>query len=259
MKKMQIAAQLYTLREFLKTPEDIAATLKKVKQIGYNAVQVSGVGPIDNQALKALADQEKLTICATHIPYSDLTDKLDEVIAKHQLWNCKYVGLGGLPQEYRTSREGYATFAKQASDIGRRLKDAGLTFIYHNHDFEFAKFDGKTGMDILFEESDPSAFDFELDVHWVQAGGADPADWIRKVDGRMKVVHLKDMVVTSARESRFAEVGEGNMNFTRILQACQDIGVEWGAVEQDQCYGRDPFESLTISLRNLQGMGFGGK
>ncbi|WP_245856145.1 sugar phosphate isomerase/epimerase family protein [Paenibacillus rigui] len=254
---MQIAAQLYTLREHLKTPEDIAATLKKVKQIGYNAVQVSGVGPIDNQALKDLADQEQLTICATHIPFSDLTDKLDEVIAKHQLWGCKYVGLGGLPQEYRASREGYSSFAKLATDIGRKLKEAGLTFIYHNHDFEFVKFDGKTGMDILLEETDPSTVDFELDVYWVQAGGADPAEWIRKVEGRMKVVHLKDMIVTGPREPRFAEVGEGNMNFTRILEACEDIGVEWAAVEQDQTYERDPFESLAISLRNLQSRGFG--
>lgn len=254
---MQIAAQLYTLREYLKTPEDVAATLKKVKQIGYNAVQVSGIGPIDSRVVKDLCDQEQLTICATHIPFADLTDKLDEVIEKHLLWNCKYVGLGGLPQEYRTSSEGYASFAKIATDIGRRLKEAGLTFIYHNHDFEFAKFDGKTGIEILLEETDPSAVDFELDVYWVQAGGGDPAEWIKKVEGRMKVVHLKDMTVIAQREPRFAEVGEGNMNFTRILQACQDIGVEWGAVEQDQCYGRDPFDCLATSLRNLQSRGFG--
>ncbi|WP_028549760.1 sugar phosphate isomerase/epimerase family protein [Paenibacillus sp. UNC451MF] len=252
---MKIAAQLYTLREFLKTPEDIAETLKKVKQIGYNAVQVSGVGPIDNEALKELADREQLTICATHIGYPDLLNNLDSVIQKHKTWGCQYVGLGGLPQEYRTSGEGYAAFAKQASKIGRKLKDAGLTFIYHNHSFEFAKFDGKTGMDILFEESDPTAFDFELDVYWVQAGGADPVEWIRKVNGRMKVVHLKDMAVTGDREQRFAEVGEGNMNFKRILEACNEIGVEWGAVEQDQCYGRNPFESLAISFNNLQKTG----
>ncbi|WP_192700713.1 sugar phosphate isomerase/epimerase family protein [Paenibacillus sp. OAS669] len=255
MSRLRIAAQLYTLREFLKTPEDIASTLKKVKEIGYNAVQVSGVGPIDNEALKELADREQLAICATHIGYQDLANNLDSVIQKHKLWGCQYVGLGGLPQEYRTSAQGYAEFAKIASEIGRKLKAAGLTFIYHNHSFEFAKFDGRTGMDILFEESDPSAFDFELDVYWVQAGGADPVEWIRKVNGRMKVVHLKDMAVMGDREQRFAEVGEGNMNFKSILTACNEIGVEWGAVEQDQCYGRNPLESLAISFNNLQKTG----
>jgi sugar phosphate isomerase/epimerase len=252
---LKIAAQLYTVRDFLKTPEDIAASLKKVKQIGYDSVQVSGVGPIDSKELKALADQEQLTICATHIPYSDF-DNIDEVIKKHQIWDCKYVGLGGLPPEYRTSKEGYSKFAKEFSEVGRKLHDAGLKFIYHNHEFEFVKFDGRTGMDILFEESDPDVFDFELDLHWVQAGGADPVEWIRKVDGRMKVVHLKDWAVTADRERRFAEVGEGNMNYPAILKACDAAGVEWGAVEQDQCYGNDPFDSLAISLRNLHKLGY---
>jgi sugar phosphate isomerase/epimerase len=252
---MRIAAQLYTVREFLKTPGDIAATLKKVKEIGYNAVQVSGMGPIDNKELKEMADREGLAICATHVPYADLTHDLDGVIEKHHIWNCQYVGLGGMPNEYRSSKEGYLTFAKEASEIGRRLKDAGLKFIYHNHNFEYTKFDGKTGMDILLESSDPEVFDFEIDVYWVQAGGADPLEWIRKVEGRMKVIHMKDMAVTPDREQRFAEIGEGNMNFRRILEASREIGVEWAPVEQDQCYGHDPFESLKISLEYLKKIG----
>lgn len=252
---MRLAAQLYTLRDYLKTPEDIASTLKKVKEIGYNAVQVSGVGPIDSAQLKELADNEGLVICATHIGYPDLTERIDEVIAKHQLWDCKYVGLGGLPQDYRSSGEGYATFAAKATEIGTKLKAAGQTFIYHNHEFEFAKYDGKTGLDILIEQTDPDAVHFELDVFWVQAGGGDPADWIRKVNGRMKVVHLKDMIVTQDRERQFAAVGEGNMNFRRILDACNEIGVEWGAVEQDSCYGRDPFDCLASSFRYLRSLG----
>jgi sugar phosphate isomerase/epimerase len=252
---MRIAAQLYTLRNFLKTPEDISNSLKKVKQIGYQAVQVSGVGPIGDQELKDLTDREGLTICATHVGYDDLTQNIDAVIKKHKIWNCQYVGLGGLPQPYRTSSEGYAAFAKEATEIGKKLSDAGLKFIYHNHDFEFAKYDGKTGMDILFEQTNPDFVDFELDVYWVQAGGADPIAWIHKVDGRMKVVHFKDMLITPDREQRFGEVGEGNMNFKGILQACEEIGVEWAPVEQDQCYDREPFESLTISYNNLMKMG----
>jgi sugar phosphate isomerase/epimerase len=252
---VRLAAQLYTLREYLKTPEDIAVTLKKVKAIGYNAVQVSGVGPIDPKALKELTDREGLSICATHIGYAELTEQMDQVIEKHHLWGCKYVGLGGMPQEFRGSKEGYEAFAKKATEIGRQLNNAGLKFIYHNHDFEMAKFDGRTGMDILFQETDPECVDFEIDVYWIQSGGGDPAEWVRKMDDRMKVVHLKDMVAVNAREQRFAEVGEGNMNFARILEACKEIGVEWGAVEQDQCYGADPFDCLQRSFTNLRSMG----
>lgn len=253
---MKLAVQLYTLRDFLKTPAEIGATLRKVKEMGYHAVQASGLGPVDPVLLKEMADGEGLTICATHIDYADLTNKLEEVIHKHHLWNCRYVGLGAMPQEYRTSLEGYRAFAAQASAIGRVLSDNGLKFIYHNHNFEFAQFGGTTGLDILINETDPESVDFELDVYWVQAGGGDAAEWIRKVDGRMKVVHLKDMAVTGEREQRFAEVGEGNMSFPRILQACQEIGVEWGAVEQDQCYGANPFDCLRKSLHNIHKMGF---
>lgn len=252
---MKLAAQLYTLREFLKTPEDINETFKKVKQIGYNAIQVSGVGPIGVQELRDIADANGLTICVTHIPHADLFNNLDAVIQKHKAWNCQYVGMGAMPAEYRASAQTYAQFAKDASEIGRKLKDAGLTFVYHNHNFEFARYDGKSGMEILLQESDPETFQFELDVHWVQAGGADPVEWIRKVKGRMDVIHLKDMVVTNDKEVRFAEVGEGNMNFPAILEACRETGVKWAPVEQDNCYGRNPFESLTISLNNLKKLG----
>jgi len=252
---VRLAAQLYTVREFLKTPEAIAESLRKIREIGYRAVQASGLGPIDAAEFKRLADREGLDICATHVGYEDLLHRLDEVIEKHRVWECKYVGLGSLPERYRGDRAGYAAFAKEVTGIGAKLREAGLTFVYHNHDFEFAKHDGKTGMDVLFEETGADAVDFELDVYWVQAGGADPIEWIRKVDGRMKVVHFKDMAITPQREQRFAEVGEGNMNFRGILSACEEIGVEWAAVEQDLCYGRDPFESLAISFTHLTAMG----
>ncbi|OMF28650.1 xylose isomerase [Paenibacillus sp. FSL H8-0548] len=252
---MRIAAQLYTLRDFLKTPEDIASSLKKVKQIGYHAIQASGLGPIGDKELKEIADREQLTICATHIPFADLTGNLDAVIEKHKIWDCKYVGLGAMPLEYRSSKEGYSAFAKEATEIGKKLNQAGLRFFYHNHEFEFAKFDGKTGMDILMEETDKEAVDFLIDLFWVQAGGADPIEWLHKLKGRMTLVHLKDFAVTSDRERRFAEVGEGNMNYPSILEACERVGIEWAPVEQDNCYGRDPFESLAISFNNLIELG----
>jgi len=248
-----IGAQLFTLREFTKTPEDIANTLKRVKKIGYDAVQVSGMGPIDPQELKEIIDREELTICATHIGMNELRNDLDGVIKKHKLWGCKYVGLGSMPAEYRTDREGYVKFAKEISEIAKRLKESGLQFIYHNHKFEFEKFDGTLGLDILLSESDPEFVDFEIDTFWVQAGGGDPAAWIRKVKNRMKVVHLKDMAIKEDKQI-MAEVGEGNLNWPSILQACKDIGVEWYVIEQDICQ-RDPFESLAISLKNVKAMG----
>lgn len=246
-----IAAQMYTLREYTKTPEGLRESFQKLKEIGYKAVQISGIGPIDPQLVKEYADESGLAICATHVPWNRLVNDLEALAAEHKLWNCKYIGLGSLPAEYQTSQEGYRSFAGQASEIARILKqEHGLQFIYHNHDFEFERFDGLTGMDVLINESDAAAVGFELDLYWVQAGGGSPVNWVRKVEGRMQVVHLKDMAIVE-RKPAFAEIGEGNMNYPDIIKACRETGVEWYVVEQDVCR-RDPFESLAISFNYLK-------
>src|SRR5699024_3238669 len=144
-------------------------------------------------------------------------------------------------------------FAKRASRVAKILADNDLKFIYHNHAFEFAKFDGKTIMDILLEETDEN-FGFEIDTYWVQAGGANPTDWIYKVKGRMEVVHFKDMGMDYENNQIMAEVGEGNLNWQDIIKACNETGVEWAPVEQDICQ-RDPFDSLEISINNLKKLG----
>lgn len=247
-----IAAQLYTLRNYTKTPADIAQTLKKVKALGYDAVQLSALGPIDPAELKRILDAEGLVVCATHVSYERLRDDTAAVVDEHHLWNCQHVAIGGLPAAYR-NEEGYHRFAREASEVARRLHDAGLTFGYHNHSFELEKFDGRTGLAIVYEESDPEVFTSEFDTYWLQHGGADPAAWIRRLKGRAPLVHLKDMAVKD-NTPIMAEVGEGNLNWPAILAACEDAGVHWYIVEQDICQ-RDPFESLGISLRNLRGMG----
>ena len=250
MKEITIAAQLYTLRDFLKTPGDLAVTFNRVKKMGYNAIQVSGIGPIDFNFVKEIADKEDLKICVTHIGFDRLKNDMAGVIKQHKLWDCKYVGIGSMPDEYRIDRASFARFAKEASEYGKILLDNDLQLIYHNHNFEFKKFDGITGMDVLFEESDPKAFNFEIDTYWVQAGGANPVDLINKMKGRMNIVHFKDMVIGKDNQMEMAEVGEGNLNFKDIIKACNYIGIDWCPIEQDVCQ-RDPFESLKISRDNL--------
>jgi sugar phosphate isomerase/epimerase len=162
------------------------------------------------------------------------------------------VGIGGLPAEYR-SEVGFGDFAREASQKARPLIEAGLTFNYHNHSFELEKFAGRTGLDILCEESEPQVFSMEIDTYWLQHGGGNPVTWLRKLKDRLRVVHLKDMAMKGSAQV-FAEVGEGNLEWPEILQACREAGIEWYVVEQDTCPG-DPFASLGLSLRNLRQMG----
>ena len=247
-----LAAQLYTLRDFTKTPADIAATMKKVRQLGYEAVQTSALGAIDPAELKRITDGEGLQIVATHVSYDRIRDEPQAVIDEHKLWGCRHVAIGGLPGDFR-NEEGFPAFARQASQAARPLIDAGLTFSYHNHSFELQRFGGRTALQILAEESDPEVFSFEIDTYWIQHGGANPVTWLDRLNGRMHVVHLKDMAMDGSKQL-FAEVGEGNLEWEPILAACKRAAIEWYIIEQDTCQ-RDPFEALGISLRNLKGMG----
>ncbi|HBQ63448.1 MAG TPA: sugar phosphate isomerase/epimerase [Clostridiales bacterium] len=250
---LQIAAQLYTVRDFMKVPADMKESLMKIKKIGYRAVQVSGVGPVDPAEFKAYADEAGLVICATHVGFSALQNDLESVIRQHKTWQCKYAGIGGMPAEYRTEK-GYSEFARIASEIGKKLADNGLQLIYHNHNFEFERFGNRTGLDILIEESDPAAFHLELDTFWVQSGGGNPVDWILKAGNRMKVAHFKDYNYHREQKFIFAEIGNGNLNWDAIIAACKKTGVEWAAVEQDVCPG-NPFDSLETSFRFLASKG----
>ncbi len=248
-----LAAQLYTIREHTKTAEDFAASMKKISDMGYTAVQVSAIGPIPHEDVLKITQDNGLTICNTHIPYDRLWHDLDSVIAQHNLWNSKHVAIGSMPQDYRGNEDGFKRFAIEASQVGEKLHAAGLTFSYHNHSFEFVRFGNRNGLELIYQESDPRYLQAEIDTYWVQHGGGDPAAWVAMMKNRMPVVHLKDMVITDGQQA-MAEVGEGNLNWPAILQACQDAGVEWYAIEQDICPG-DPFDSLKISYDNLKAMG----
>lgn len=255
MAPTQIAAQLYTLRDFIQTPADVARAMERLAAIGYQAVQISAMGPIDPHECRKIMDDNGLVVASTHTSFERLRDETAAAIEEHHILGCKYPAVGGLPEEYRRAgAEGYSRFAKEASEVGRTLAEAGLTFGYHNHSFELEKFGRRTGLQILYEDSHPQYFTAEIDTYWTQHGGADPAMWIRKLQGRSFLVHFKDMRIRDGQQ-QFAEVGEGNLNWPNILEACKTAGVEWYIVEQDSCYDRDPFDSLKISLENMRAWG----
>jgi sugar phosphate isomerase/epimerase len=255
MAKHVLGAQLYTVREFCKTIPDIAATFKKITAIGYRAVQISGVGPVDPKELSAVLKDNGLTAACTHMPWKRFLDDLDNVIAEHKLWNCTHAAIGLLPREYHSS-EGIRLFLDQLPPVAGRLKAEGMDFSYHNHSGEFVRFDGSLMLDTLMQETSPDVLKMEIDTYWVQAGGGNPAKWIRKAAGRIPLLHLKDYAMALGEpHPRMAAIGEGNLDWPEILVAAKDAGVQWYLVEQDDCYGRDPIDCLAASYRNLRQMG----
>lgn len=250
-----VAAQLYTLRQVLQTPEEIDRAFARLAGDGWKAVQASGLGPIEPAELRKIADKYGLDVCATHISYDRLVNDIDGVLKEHEILGCKYIGLGAMPMDNRKSGEGFRAFAQSINPAARRIQDAGRVFVYHNHNFEFARFGGKLGLEILLEEF-CDAVQFEPDTYWVQAGGGDVVEWLGRLSARrMDVVHFKDMVFDAeAMQPAMAEVGEGNLEWPAVIAACRNANVRWHIVEQDVCK-RDPFDCLKTSLENLRKLG----
>jgi sugar phosphate isomerase/epimerase len=255
MSQSQIGAQMYTLREHTQTPADIAKTCRRVKQMGYDAIQISGFGKIDNAELGKILKDEGLVCAATHVKL-DMMQDVEVCIAYHQAIGCKYTAVGGyfpwnkIPE---VNEQSWRDYAKQYSAIAKVLAAKGLRAGYHNHSHELVQYDGKQALAILIDETDPSIW-FEIDTYWIAQGGGDPAAWIERVKGRIPAVHVKDMTVDRNRVQKMAEVGAGNLNWPRIIEACKAAGVEWYLVERDDG-DLDPFDSLKISLDNLHAMG----
>jgi sugar phosphate isomerase/epimerase len=251
MKINQVAAQLYTLRDYLKTPTDIAQTLKKVSAIGYRAVQVSGMGPIDEAELVKILNGEGLTCCATHEPGHLILDETAKVIERLKKLDCRYTAYpfpAGIDFEKLDQIE---TLAKKLDAAGAAMAKAGQVLTYHNHSKEFVRHQGRTALEIIYATTDPRHLQGEPDTYWIQAGGDNPVAWCKRLKGRLPLLHLKDYGCGADGKPFMAEIGNGNLNWTEIIAAAEASGCQWFIVEQDTC-PVDPFESLAISFRYLQ-------
>jgi sugar phosphate isomerase/epimerase len=247
MKTQQIAAQLYTVRDFTRTPADIARTLKKIRAIGYQAVELSALGPVADDELVSLLNGEGLTCCATHEDGTVILNEPRRVVERLQKLGCRltaYPWPGGV--KFDTLAEVKA-FAARLNVAGKVLHEAGRVLCYHNHHIEFRRVAGKPVLEILFAETDPCYLQAELDTYWVQHGGGDPAAWCQRLRGRLPVLHMKDYTVTPDNQATFAEIGNGNLDWKRIIPAADAAGCQWYCIEQDTCPG-DPFDSLKQSF-----------
>lgn len=249
---MKIGAQFFTLRDFCKNTDDFAESLKKVADIGYRYVQISGVCEYDAQWLSEQLAKNGLECVLTHISPDMLKSDINKVIDNHNIFNCKHVGLGWMPFEDGKEEERFDEMVSSYKPVAKALKDAGKYFMYHNHAHEFKKIGDMTILEKLSEAFSPDEMGFTLDTYWVQVGGGDPARWIEKFSGRVPCIHLKDC----AYGPKMAVVGEGNINFDRVFEKAESAGTQYMLVEQDNCNGEDPFACLERSYKNLKSFGF---
>ena len=240
MNDLRVALELYTVRD--ETRRDFAGTLRRVAEIGYEGVEFAGYGGLSAQEMAALLAETGLLVAGTHLGLDALEDaQLDASMRYCQDINCSCIVLPSLGNEWRTP-EGIRALAPRLNEIGRRCQEQGITFGYHNHDFEFTRFDGVYLIDYLLQATDASLVKIELDVYWVAYAGVDPVTYLEALGDRVALIHLKDM----AADRSMTEVGKGLLDMRHMCAFAQVRGL-WCAVEND--YPQMPsLESARISL-----------
>lgn len=269
---LPVAVQVYSVRDNAK--ENLRATLEQIKKIGYDGVEFAGLYGNSPEDIKAMCAEIGLVPISAHVPYLDMVKDPEGVLSQYAAIGCRFVAVPYLNEEYRPGQDKFAEVIENVKMLGAVAKKLGMQLLYHNHDFEFMKLDGKYALDILYDEVPADLLKTELDVCWVNVGGEVPADYIRKYSGRAPVVHLKDFYgeksedmyeligIDKAAPKRpgnfeFRPVGSGVNDFPAILAAAEDAGAEWVVVEQDKAtMGLTPMESITKSREYLRTLGY---
>ena len=251
-----IGVQLYTVRSVL--PQKPAETLRAIEAIGYREVEATQASL--DQIWPAL-QATKLKPVSVHIdskvvtlsPEDDLTRAIDDFKKR----GFGYVVFPYLPPAERGGLDVIKKLGDKLNRAATKCHAAGMKFAYHNHAFEFEPMAGSSPFQTLLDNTDPKLVGLEMDVFWVSVGGHDPVELLAKLKGRVPLVHLKDKATGTANQynesvarTAFKEVGNGTLDWAKVLKAAEAAGVEHYFVEQDQTPG-DPVESLRQSYNYL--------
>ena len=269
---LPVAIQVFSVRD--DAAKDLRATLVKLKEMGYDGVEFAGLYDNAPEDVAKMCKEIGLVPISAHVPYKDMVADPEGVLAQYKTIGCKYVAIPYLTPEDRPGTENFGKVIENAKMLGRVAKDMGMQLLYHNHEFEFLKINGKYALEILYDSVDEDLLKTELDTCWVNVGGEEPAAYVRKFTGRAPVVHLKDFkgeksenmyeligIESKAPERpanfEFRPVGSGAQCFPEILKASEDAGAEWVVVEQDlPSMGLTPLECAKKSREYLKSIGY---
>jgi sugar phosphate isomerase/epimerase len=246
-----IGIQLYTLRgPFAADPE---GTLARVAQIGYKEVEFAGYPPGTPEEIRRMLDRHGLKAPASHVGLRAADDTWERTLAQAAAIGQQYVVVPSIGRNDRQTLDEWKRVAARFNQAGEAARRHGLTFGYHNHDFEFVPIDGQVPFDVLLAETDPNLVKLEMDLYWITRGGKDPLDYFKRWPGRVHLVHVKDMDATPRKG--FADVGTGTIDFARIFRQSKQAGIRHYFYEQDETPG-DPLVSAAASYRYLRGLKF---
>ncbi|SMP36300.1 sugar phosphate isomerase/epimerase family protein [Chryseobacterium profundimaris] len=251
-RKKTLAIQLYTVRDTMAaSPEK---TLERLAAMGFTGLEIYGYdGTFFEKTPKEFQNILKntgLRVISSHHTtgifnqgQGTLLDDWKKSVEDLHFIGSEYMVCSYLFPEERTI-ENYKKLPELFENSGKVTKDAGIQFAYHNHDFEFEKFDDARNVyDFILENSSPELVKMELDLYWISKAGIDPLAYFEKYPGRFPLWHVKDM---KAKTKDFTEIGNGTIDFERIFKARKQAGLEYWFLEQDSS-DKDIFESIRIS------------
>ena len=270
---LPVALQLYTVRD--NVAEDFVGTLVKVKEMGYDGVEFAGLYDHSPAQIKHWCDSVGLVALSAHVPFDEMVQDIDKVIADYKAIGCEYIVVPYVSEECHPDGENFFNMIEDIKTWGKKAHEAGLTLLYHNHDFEFKKLDnGQCGLDYMYENVPADYLQTELDQCWVKYAGYDPVEYLQKYSGRSPVVHLKDFYKEGEQEGdpyaligiddgeekkntafEFRPVGYGVQDIPAIIEAAKAAGSKWLVVEQDQpSMGKTPLECAETSMEYLKSL-----
>ncbi|MFK9095106.1 sugar phosphate isomerase/epimerase family protein [Bacillus salipaludis] len=282
MQKAKIGVQMFNLKNKIL---ELGAyeTLRKIKELGFSAVEVTQIKMTEENVaeLRRASVDFDIKIAAISAPLDtmpgmpgeSLTKDFDKIVNDCKILDCNFIRIGMMPITLMGHKDKAMEYIENAEAMAERLAEHGIELYYHNHHIEFEKYDGEALLDIM--KNNTSKLGYELDVHWVQRGGENPINVIKRFAGRVSLIHLKDYRIGNMDVQEedykdmskfmqkftniieFAELGQGNLDIKGIIEAGVESGVQYFLVEQDDTYGRDPFDTLKDSGDYLRKLGYG--
>jgi sugar phosphate isomerase/epimerase len=245
----KIGLQLYSIKELAE--RNFLGTLKKVADIGYDGVEFAGYFNTPAREIKKVLDDSGIRAAGSHLGLEAILEDVGGTIAFSKELESPYIVVPYLAPKYRDSADAWKHTADTFNELGTKLKENGLQLYYHNHDFEFEKFDGEFGLDILVNHTEPDNLHIELDTFWVEYMGLKSVDFMKKYGKRCSILHIKDM--KSETEKINTIIGRGVMNFPAITALGKKLGVEWYTIEQEE-FETDLLFAVNEGYRYLSGI-----
>jgi sugar phosphate isomerase/epimerase len=242
--------QLYTLRDDF--PQDPKGVLKQVAGFGYKQVE-SFEGPkgifwgMTNKEFKTYMDELGMTIVSSHC---DVNKDFEKKAAEAAEIGMKYLICPWLGPQKKL--DDYKKFADTFNRKGEICKKNGIRFAYHNHDYSFKELEGQIPQELMMNSTDPSLVDYEMDIYWVETAKAKTEDWLKKYKNRFRLCHIKDREKNTTETFASCTLGEGSINFARLLKTARQNGMKYFIVEQEKYAGTTPLKAVEANAKYMK-------